>query len=130
VYDGFFHREARNRPLSPDAAWDIFEGVKVERWNRGKQGPVSEAKLRNRLETEGYSVVRQTYVPGTRFEPHTHQTDKVDAVISGRLRVVIAGETVMLGPGDLIRVPRGWEHSAEVDGDRPVVSLDGVKISI
>ena len=103
--------------------------MKVERWNRSTQGPVNEAKLRIRLESEGYSVMRQTYPPGSTFPAHTHHQDKADAVISGKLKVVIAGETVVLGPGDVIKVPRGWEHSAEVVGSKPVTTLDAVRIS-
>jgi mannose-6-phosphate isomerase-like protein (cupin superfamily) len=33
---------------------------------------------------------------------------------------------VVLEPGDCLRVPGGAVHSAEVVGDRPVVSLDAV----
>ncbi len=103
--------------------------MKVERWNRSTQGPVNEAKLRTRLESEGYSVMRQTYAPGTAFPPHTHHQDKADAVVSGKLKVVIAGESVVLGPGDVIKVPRGWEHSAEVVSGKPVITLDAVRIA-
>jgi mannose-6-phosphate isomerase-like protein (cupin superfamily) len=34
---------------------------------------------------------------------------------------------VILEAGDCLHVPRGAEHSAEVVGDEPVVSLDGVR---
>ncbi len=102
--------------------------VKVQRWNRERQGPLNEAKLRKRLEELGYSVIRQTYPAGTSFPPHTHQQDKAEAVIAGRLRVTVAGERVELGPGDLIEIPRGWEHAVEVVGSRTVIALDGVRI--
>lgn len=102
--------------------------VKVQRWNRERDGPLNEAKLRRRLEELGYSLIRQAYPPRTTFPPHTHQQDKVDAVLAGRLRVTVAGEKVELGPGDLIEIPRGWEHAVEVVGNRTVIALDGVKI--
>ncbi|MEP0775745.1 MAG: cupin domain-containing protein [Acidobacteriota bacterium] len=104
------------------------QGVKVQRWNRERHGPLNEAKLRHRLEELGYSVVRQSYPPGTSLPPHTHQQDKADAVLAGRLRIAIAGERVELGPGDLIEIPRGWQHAVEVVGNRTVIALDGVKI--
>lgn len=102
--------------------------MKVQRWNRERNGPLNEAKLRRRLEESGYSVIRQNFPAGTSFPPHTHQQDKADAVLAGRLRVTIAGERVELGPGDLIEIPRGWEHAVEVVGNRAVIALDGVKI--
>jgi mannose-6-phosphate isomerase-like protein (cupin superfamily) len=54
--------------------------------------------------------------------------DKIDAVVSGRFRLVVNGHPAMLGPGDWVEVPRGAFHSATVMGDEPVVSLDAVKL--
>jgi quercetin dioxygenase-like cupin family protein len=90
-------------------------------------GPVSETTLRRRLQSEGYEVTRYVYAPGTRFPDHTHEVDKIDAVVSGRFQIVIEGDAFMLGSGDFVHVPRGVRHSAEVIGDEPVVSLDGVR---
>ena len=98
----------------------------VERWNE-QDGPVSESELRSRLEQRGYAVSRYTYPPGTAFPDHTHAVDKIDAVVSGRFRLVLEGQEVVLGPGDWVAVPRGAVHSAEVVGNESVVSLDAIK---
>lgn len=79
------------------------------------------------LEAEGYDVTRYVYPPGTSFPEHTHGMDKIDAVVSGQFEIVVAGEQVILGPGDWIAVPRGVPHTATVVGNAPVVSLDAVK---
>src|SRR5262245_53704903 len=100
----------------------------VRRWNPAADGPVSEAALRARLETLGYRVARYTYEPGTVFPDHTHGVDKIDAVISGRFRLVVSGHMAVLGPGDWVEVPRGTVHNATVLGDDPVVSLDAVRL--
>lgn len=99
----------------------------VRRWNPSVDGPLSEAALRTRLESLGYLVARYVYEPGTVFPDHAHGVDKVDAVVSGRFRLVVSGHLAVLGPGDSIAVPRGSVHSAAVVGDEPVVSLDAVK---
>jgi quercetin dioxygenase-like cupin family protein len=83
--------------------------------------------LRRKLEERGYSVACYTYSPGTFFPPHTHPAEKIDAVLSGRFRISMGGNSVVLESGDLVHVPKGTEHSAEVLGDEPVVSLDAVK---
>lgn len=101
--------------------------VHVERWDEEEDGPVRERALRERLEERGYRVSRHVYPPGTEFPPHTHDVDKIDAVVSGRFRVTVQGEAVVLGPGDRVEVPSGTEHTAEVVGDEPVVSLDGAR---
>ena len=90
-------------------------------------GPADEAALTRVLEALGCTVSRYVYPPGTVFPEHTHPVDKIDAVVSGRFRLVLEGQVFDLGPGDYVAVPRGARHSAEVLGDEPVVSLDGVK---
>ena len=99
----------------------------VHRWNTAIDGPFSEAAMRRKLEAAGYLVARYTYPPGTSFPDHVHQVDKIDAVIEGRFRMVVAGHLAMLGPGDWVEVARGVRHSATVVGDAPVVSLDALK---
>jgi quercetin dioxygenase-like cupin family protein len=100
----------------------------VRRWNQSVDGPFTEAALRDKLEAMGYRVARYVYEPGTVFPDHTHGIDKFDAVVSGRLRLVVSGHLAVLGPGDWVAVPRGSVHSAAVMGDEPVVSLDAVKV--
>lgn len=51
----------------------------------------------------------------------------MDAVVSGQFKLVIGGKQVILEAGDILAVTRGTVHSAEVVGDEPVVSLDGIK---
>jgi mannose-6-phosphate isomerase-like protein (cupin superfamily) len=48
-------------------------------------------------------------------------------MVSGRFRMTIDGENVVLEGGDCVVVPRGVIHSAEVAGDEAVVSLDAVR---
>lgn len=101
--------------------------MEIRRWNRNEDGEPNEGALTRKIEALGYSVHRYTYPPGTFFPPHTHGVSKIDAVVSGRFRITMDGDSVVLGPGDWVVVPRGSEHSAEVVGDDPVVSLDAVE---
>jgi len=100
---------------------------RVERWAQKRDGPLSEAALRRKLEQHGYRVARYRYLPGTCFSAHTHGVDKIDAVLSGRFRMTVEGESVVLEAGDCLAVPRGTVHTAEVIGDEPVVSLDATR---
>lgn len=99
----------------------------VERRDEQEDGPVDERALREELEDRGFRVSRYVYPPGTEFPEHTHDVDKIDAVVSGRFRVTLRGEEVVLGPGDRVVVPAGTPHTAEVVGDEPVVSLDAAR---
>jgi quercetin dioxygenase-like cupin family protein len=99
----------------------------VEHWNPQADGPLGEAALRRKLEARGYAVTRYHYPPGTYFPDHAHGVDKIDAVLSGRFRMTMNGQSVVLEAGDCLAVPRGVVHSAEVVGNDPVVSLDAVR---
>lgn len=101
--------------------------MRVRRWDEAERGEPREREIRRELEERGYRVSRYVYAPGATFPEHTHDADKIDAVVSGRFRVTVEGEEAVLGPGDWIEVPRETPHTAEVVGDEPVVSLDGVR---
>lgn len=102
--------------------------MEPERWDPERDGPLSEAAMRRKLEARGYAVSKYVYPPGTYFPPHTHDVDKIDGVLSGRFRLSMQGRSVILEAGDLIAVPRGVVHEAEVVGGEPVVSLDAVRV--
>jgi len=101
--------------------------MELERWDARRDGPLTEEALRRKLEARGYSVARYVYPPGTHFAEHTHAIDKIDAVLSGRFRMTLEGQAVVLEPGDFLAVPRGALHSAEVVGREEVVSLDATR---
>lgn len=99
----------------------------LERWDNNRDGLLSEKSLRKKIEAKGFSVSKYHYPPGTYFPDHTHEVDKIDAVLSGKFRMKMLGQEVILEAGDMLYVPKGTVHSAEVVGTEPVVSLDAVK---
>ena len=101
--------------------------MQKHRWREEGEGELTEEALRERFRAEGYSVSRFTYPPGTRFSTHTHDVDKVDAVLEGRFRIEMGGESIVLERGEWVYVPAGAEHAAEVLGDTAVVSLDAAR---
>ncbi|MFQ5994933.1 MAG: cupin domain-containing protein [Acidiferrobacterales bacterium] len=101
--------------------------MQIERWNPKTDGPLSEDALRKKLAGRGFHVARYVYPPGTFFPDHTHEVDKLDAVLSGRFRMTLGDQEIVLEAGDCLYVPRGAVHSAEVVGDEPVVSLDATR---
>ena len=92
----------------------------VEHWDEQTEGRLSDEAMRRKLQGRGYHVSCYTYSPGTCFPDHSHDVDKIDAVLSGQFRMTLMA-------GDCLAVPRGAVHSAEVVGNESVVSLDAVK---
>jgi quercetin dioxygenase-like cupin family protein len=102
--------------------------LRIDRWNAQRDGILSEETLRRKLEGLGYEATRYVYPQGTVFETHSHDVDKIDAVLSGCFLVTLLGQSVLLEPGDALHVPRRVPHQAEVVGPEPVVSLDAVRL--
>jgi quercetin dioxygenase-like cupin family protein len=100
----------------------------VEHWDSDKDGELNEANMTAKLQALGYQVSCYVYPPGTYFPDHTHGVDKIDGVLSGKFKMTMHGESVILQAGDSLAVPSGAIHSAEVVGDEPVVSLDAIRI--
>jgi len=98
--------------------------LRLERWSPA-DGVLTEKRLMRLMELEGYDVLVYTYKAGTRFPEHEHAQEKCDAVLEGVLRVTADGETFDLRQGDRLYVPAGTRHTAEVVGEKTVVSLDG-----
>jgi quercetin dioxygenase-like cupin family protein len=101
--------------------------LEIQHWNTETEGELTEQKMRHKLEEQGYSVSRYVYAPGTYFPDHTHGEDKIDAVLSGRFRMTMDGQSIVLEAGDCLSVPKGAVHSAEVVGGDSVVSLDAIR---
>lgn len=101
-----------------------LDEVRLRRWDAEEDGPPDEERVRGRLQARGFHASRHVYPPGTTFEEHTHEVDKIDAVLSGRFRMTAPGEEAVLEAGDWLEVPAGTPHTARVVGDEPVVTLD------
>lgn len=101
--------------------------MQIEHWHSERDGPLSEAAMRRKLEDRGYAVSRYDYPPGTYFPDHHHGVDKIDGVLSGRLRITMSGQEAVLEAGDMMVVPRHVMHTAEVVGEEAVASLDAVR---
>jgi mannose-6-phosphate isomerase-like protein (cupin superfamily) len=102
--------------------------MQIEHWDSERDGQLSEAAMRAKLEYRGYDVTRYIYPPGTFFPPHDHGVDKIDGVLAGRFRMTMQDREVVLEAGDLLVVPKHVMHTAEVVGEEAVVSLDAVKM--
>jgi quercetin dioxygenase-like cupin family protein len=101
--------------------------LELIRWDESRQGPLTAQSMKNFLQDKGYSVNQYHYPPGTCFPAHTHDVDKIDGVLSGRFKMTMYGQSINLQAGDMLIVPRGTVHSAEVIGNDAVLSLDAIK---
>lgn len=97
----------------------------IERWQRQRDGALDEDSLRAKLDKRGFRSARNVRPPCQVTDQHSHPVDKLEAVLSGRMRVSTPKGRFVLGPGDLIEIPAQMRYSFEVIGALPVVCLDG-----
>jgi quercetin dioxygenase-like cupin family protein len=100
--------------------------MRIERWDPRRDGPLSQAALRRKLEARGYVVSTCTWPPGAIVAAQAQDRDRVDAVVSGLLKVTLDGESAILTAGDMVVVPRGSIRRVEVVGPSAVSCLDAV----
>ncbi|MFN0094686.1 MAG: cupin domain-containing protein [Dehalococcoidia bacterium] len=100
--------------------------------------PPSDELLTQAFERLGLEAHWWENAPGTTYEAHAHDFDKVLFCASGSITIILlpTNERLLLGPGDRLELPAGWEHRARVGpngcrciegwrGGRPVVLPSG-----
>ena len=100
--------------------------MRVERWDPRRDGALTEAALRQKLETRGYAVSTCKWPAGTVVAPEAHTSERVDAVVSGLVKITIDEESTILTAGDMVFVPRGALRSVQVVGASAAQSFDAV----
>ena len=101
--------------------------LEIMHWNSKEDGALSASSMQKKLEKMGYSVNQYIYPPGTYFPEHNHQMDKIDGVLSGKFKMTMHNQSLVLEAGDMLVVPKGIMHSAAVVGNESVVSLDAIR---
>ena len=68
-------------------------------------------------DTGGSFALAEGLVPrGAEPPPHTHtREDEAFYILEGEMSVRVGGQTMDAGPGDLVYLPRGIEHSFELE---------------
>lgn len=88
-------------------------------------GPLQLSTLRRLLQQEGMATAWWSEVPGARTAEHAHPFPETHWILSGFLRMRVAGQQFDLGPGDRLDVPAGIRQGAEVLGLAPVIYVTG-----
>ena len=71
----------------------------------------------------GMMLSHVTFEPDSAVLEHSHPHEQMGILLSGRLEFTIGGQTTVLLPGDMWRIPGGVPHSARAVGGR-VEALD------
>lgn len=95
-------------------------------WDTTADGKPTESAIKSKMLKLGcVSIDRYEYPVGCHFPTHTHGYDKLDAVISGELKIEMDGKEFLLKSGDMVKVTKHKKHAATVVGSIPCLSFDG-----
>ena len=101
--------------------------IEIEEWNEAVDGKLCQDNMEKKLKKQGYNFMTYRFSPGTDFPDHTHSISKKDAIISGRFEFTMFGETVVLKPGQMVKVPKNTVHNARVIGNESVTFFDATQ---
>ena len=100
--------------------------MRIERWDVRRDGPLSQPALEHKLRALGYEPMLRTYPAGAIAAAQTDTRGRVEAVVSGLIKVSIDDESAILTAGDIVFVPRGVARRLEVVGTAPAHCLEAV----
>jgi quercetin dioxygenase-like cupin family protein len=104
----------------------VLTVMRIDRWDPRRDGPVTEAALRQKVAAHGYEVSTFAWPAGTVVPAQTQAQERVDAVVTGVLKVTLDGESAILTAGDIVYVPRGAIRRVEVVGSHTAHCIDAV----
>lgn len=93
----------------------------VFRW----QAPVvpDKKQISSLFEAEGLTPTEEAFPPDTVVDWHRHRFDEVRTVVEGEILFDIAGNQLLLRPGDRIVIPSNTKHSFRVHGTNTCVCI-------
>ena len=100
--------------------------MRIDHWDPRRDGPVTEAALRQKVAARGYAVSTFAWPAGTVVPAQTQDNERVDAVVTGVVKITLDGESAILTAGDILYVPRGAVRRVEVVGAGTAQCIDAV----
>ena len=99
---------------------------RLDRWDSRRDGPVTETSLRRKVESYGYQVSIYIWPGGAIVPAKTEERERLDAVVSGVVKITLDGEPMILTAGDIVHVPRGAVRRVEIIGSGPARCIGAV----
>lgn len=79
--------------------------------------------VRQAIHTGQMTIARLELKASGAVPTHSHMNEQVSMVLSGRLKFIVDGKEVIVGPGQLLELPPHIPHGVEVLEDCTVIDL-------
>jgi quercetin dioxygenase-like cupin family protein len=97
--------------------------VKPFDWNEIPREQLNPHLVRQAIHTGQMTVARLELKAGGAVPVHAHENEQISMVLSGRLKFIVAGEEVIVGPGQVLELKPNVPHGVEVLEDCAVIDL-------
>jgi quercetin dioxygenase-like cupin family protein len=95
----------------------------LSRWDNLELEKITEMIARKVIAGDDHTLVQAFLKRGALVPRHTHDGELVIYLLQGSLRVTVAGQTMDVREGDVLRVPSGAPHQAEALDDTFVMTV-------
>ena len=95
--------------------------MKLYKWNRVEEEQITPLLTRRYISSERITLARFFLKKGCLVQSHSHENEQLTTVVSGALRLNLAGEEVVVRAGETLCIPPHTPHSAEAVEDCDVL---------
>ena len=103
--------------------------TRVERWDAERDGRLSEAALRTKMEALGFVIKARTYPAAIAGTGAVDGVPRAIGVVRGLVRITTDGEQTLLTAGDVAFVPGHATRSVELVGPSTALCLEAIERS-
>jgi quercetin dioxygenase-like cupin family protein len=93
------------------------------RWSDIPSEQLNSATARKYLTGDRVTVARFELKRGGIVPRHSHENEQVSCVLSGALKFKLNGQEILVGEGEVLRIPGWLEHEVEVIEDAVVIDV-------
>jgi len=97
--------------------------MKLHDWSKIEREQMNPSFARHVVHTDTMTIARITIVKGGAVPEHSHHNEQVCLVSKGRLRFVLNGEEIIVGPGQALQIPPHVPHSVDALDDCECMDL-------
>ena len=87
--------------------------ARLHRWDEIALEKVTEM-VSQKIVCGEREMLAQTYLKRGALVPmHSHESEQMTYILQGALRVLVGGEEIVVGEGEVLHIPAGTPHQAE-----------------
>jgi quercetin dioxygenase-like cupin family protein len=95
--------------------------MKLYNWTDVEEEQITPLLSRRYISSERITLARFFLKKGCVVQSHSHENEQLTTVVSGALKLVLAGEEVVVRAGETLCIPPNTPHSAEALEDCDVL---------